>query len=198
MMVEDRNGSAQVPVAISALTPDAVRFWTREVQPDIGRSDRADRRWNWNLIYVLAAISTGGVGLSVSTQDRHGVLKPIGLYVGLDRFPWLPDAAQQSTFIWFITSAPSERLTALGIDSSPKIGTLLVDLARASSIANGSQGRIGLHAHPKGGPQLLDFYRHKCGLTALERTVKLPGAVMTWKHRLLNRPYYNDGRFFYA
>jgi hypothetical protein len=194
-----RSGD-EAKIRVALLTWQHVLWWHGNVQPIIDEDpDRVDQGWNW-LLYAPFSTLTGTV------LGRN----PVGYCVGLvrgDRFvpcalaqllgdyPALDDNDRRSTFTWFLTTAPrsamlSNEAYGLTEDRVPKrLGTITLDVAVTHSINHGGGGRMSLHADPKGGERLLQWYRDR-GMLVLARDRRLPAGP-----RRLIRP--SDGRYCY-
>lgn len=105
----------------------------------------------------------------------------------IERYPWpISGVVAQSTFTWFIASAPSESLRSRGVPDPPSLGRIMVDTALVTSKALGLEGRMWLHAAPAGGAALTQFYGRICQMDSLLVGSRLPNGKIS------------DGRHFYT
>lgn len=163
-----KNGEL-VPIHISRMTLQHVRWWHSTIQPVIDNMpDRADRNWNWILI---AASSTffgrflfrrpSGITIGINV-DRHFV--PIALMQIVGKFPYFIDRKKKSVFIWYLAVAPFQALSKINeveidVDRLPKrLGSIALDTAVVYSMNHLREGRTSLHAAEEGGDKLLQWY----------------------------------------
>ena len=190
----------EVEIRVAHLTLEHVLWWHGKVQPIIDEdAARPDRGWNW-LLYASFSTLAGTVlrrrpvGYCVGLVQGEKFV-PCALAQLLGDYPALSDHEQRSTFTWFLTTAPKSAMLSLpeyGLaeDRIPKrLGTITLDVAVTHSINHGGRGRMSLHADPKGGPPLLQWYKDR-GMKVLPRDQRLPPGP-----RRLVRP--SDGRYCY-
>lgn len=191
---------AAVPIKVVPMTADYVAFWHQSIQPFINKSTepRADRHWRWSLLYQITRLMPRYSGYCVVAQGLDGVSVPVGMLVVIGDYPWLRNRRHKSSFLWFLAAAPDSAMKALGITDPPSLGRVLVDTGIVDSYRSGHDGRIGLHAAPKGGNRLFDFYRNVCNLLNLPKFFALPLGPASIKQTLVSLPVANDGRFFYT
>jgi hypothetical protein len=175
------------------MTLEQAAYWDRFIQPEIRQfPKRADYHWRWRefwavlpLVQRLKGRSCVGWTTLVANDEREVV--PAAMSLLIEHYPHLPVGTDQtSVFTWFIAAAPEAALQKRGVRHLPSLGRILVDTALVSSLALGTQGRMGLHCARAGGTRLYDFYLNKCGLMPMKRQEKLS----------IRRA--NDGRFFYT
>jgi hypothetical protein len=106
----------------------------------------------------------------------------------IERYPWplADDPITQSTFTWFIASAPRASLLKRGVADPPCLGRIMIDAALVTSQAIGLEGQMWLHAALGGGPGLVKLYGTICQMPSLPVGAPLPGGRLS------------DGRHFYA
>jgi len=136
------------------------------------------------------------VGYTVGIVDDDAArFLPCALILLLGRDVALDDHARRSTFTWFLTTAPEAALLTipeyrLSEDTLPRrLGTITLDVAITHSLNHLARGRVSLHADPKGGQPLLEWYQTR-GMTVLPPDRKLPVGP-----RRLFAP--SDGRYCY-
>ena len=190
----------EAELCVSRLTAHHVLWWHGHVQPVIDEDPaRVDQGWNWLLYASFSAIAgtvlhRSPVGYCVGLV-QGGRFVPCALAQLLGRYPALNDNDQRGSFTWFLTTAPRSAMldiAAYGLteDHLPKrLGTITLDVAVTHSINHGGRGRMSLHADPKGGEQLLQWYRDM-GMLVLPEDRRLPPGP-----RRLVRP--SDGRYCY-
>lgn len=203
------------PIEIRRMTSGDALYWDREVLPTIKRIEierlvgirpdaqpRADAYWlaTWSMIRraygTLSHLSsmvrplksepTTPQTWTVLAPGNHGNV-PIGMLMGLARQD-LPKGAPTGphAFAWLLTTAPDEHLEANGIPSTLALGKVLLDVIIQVSLATNCEGRVILHADPRGGPGLLVFYSRS--MMQLLDPAQVPRVVLNRK---------NDGRYFH-
>jgi hypothetical protein len=200
------------------MSADDARFWERNIQPDIVRIaddeitqgkplTRSDFNWPWVSIRIGLPIAQRLAGrrcraLTVFLPDTLGNAVPAAMLFMIEEYPWLLQRARrfrsafnftkQSTFTWFLSSAPKSALRRLGVAKTPSLLRILIDAALATSVELELKGRMWLHAAPEGGDLLFDLYSKLCKLLHVrpgKRIPKLPRAFVGVP---------SDGRHFYA
>jgi len=110
----------------------------------------------------------------------------------VEAYPHLPDPIYESVFVWYATRCPDEVLRqALHVtpDRIPKrLMAITIDLAITHSYNLMLEGRLGLHAAPEGGRELLKKYE-QLGMLRLDPSKPLPSGIRS----LLG----NDGNYFF-
>jgi hypothetical protein len=177
---------------IEANIRDAVT-WHELVQPYIDADkSRLDRGWDWVKFLLLAELVEEIFGRQVAyiqivcPAPGTETLIPIAQMIVSSGYPFVAKRTERSEFVWWLTAAPETFLANHGIQP---LSTLkgLIDTAIQLSAMEGFEGRIGLHADPAGGTDLLEKYTH-VGLKRLGRF----WPVIVGKARR------NDGRYFYS
>lgn len=187
------NGSL-VKATITEMTPELAEEWHLAYQPAINATSRADRGWSWPRIrgrfyWLSEQLGQDPIAYCLGVPDNANNFSPVGMLLLAGRYPALNNHSDESVFAWFLAAAP-EDLMHNRISRRPrKVGRALIDAALTHSCIMGHDGRTGLHAHPKGGAQLMDYYQKSVGLQQLPALTPLPRV-----RRLLG----NDGRYFYA
>lgn len=177
------------------MTASLADYWHLEYQPTIDELQRPDSGWNWPSFHGWYEKLAGLLGqapfaycLGVENQSRHFV--PVGMIMLAGRYPALNNHSQSAVFAWFVSAAPEKLVSdRVGANVPRGVGQALMDIALTHSGMSGYLGRMGLHADPKGGEQLMDFYHNRVQLMNLNSSAKLPRA---------RRLFGNDGRYFYA
>jgi hypothetical protein len=191
-----------VSIRVAKMTAAHVLWWDSHVQPIVDRDpERADNGWNW-LLYVPFAEIAGrvltrkpaGYTVGICDQERDRLI-PCALVQLLGRVPALDDHYRESVFVWFLSTAPDEALTAIDEHPIPpdriprRLGTIALDVAVTHSLNERRLGRTALYADKRGGGALLQWYRRR-GMTVLPNGEQLPPGP-----RRLLKP--NDGRYCY-
>jgi hypothetical protein len=187
-----------VPISVQPLTVALIEWWQAHIQPHIARLDRADAQWDWYIIDGLCGVSGRGFGQDPrgyaitlpSLRDPAGQPLIVALLYLARRYPYLPNHRLRACYLWYLSTAPSQALTPFiaSPDDLPKlVGTAGVDVAVCEAYNAGWQGRMGTHAHRRGGLELVQFYL-RCAMTLLPQTSRLP------RGRRLGG---NDGRYLY-
>lgn len=204
----NRDHTTWVRIKIEHMTVLDAVYWDRTIQPDIFRIgwderrrgepvSRADMYWSWTGLRVLLPLAQDINGrrcraLSVFVENDRGKGVPAGMMLLIEQYPWLfaADSISQSTFAWFMSSAPAITLQRLGIGNPPSLGRVMIDAALVTSEALGMKGQMWLHAARPGGQKLMEFYEEGCKLLHLRHTglrgAPLPGGKVS------------DGRHFYS
>lgn len=184
-----------------------VVWWHRHIQPEINKlTDRADRDWDWRRIYwvtraVARVTRQKPVSFAICIVPKDDpLLLPCALVQLAGRYPALNDHAESAVYLWYMADAPKSVLaglrpedqttTQLALSDIPKmLGTVALDTAVTRSFKDGLRGRVGLHADPKGGTKLFQWYESR-GMKNLAADAKLPPGI----RRIIVA---NDGRYFY-
>lgn len=188
-----KYSNGELPIQIKEANAEVLNYWHKNVQLAFINKmvdTRADGGWNWPKIVRRNSIIANVRGQRPKCYSAGVVIKgrfiPLSLVFLAENYPALYDKSQNSSFIWFMASAPESFFTT--VMSHPKIasfGKICIDIGVTSSINNLNRGVIGLHAAPEGGSKLIDYYESKCDLKSLDKNVSIS---------LIRR---NDGRYFY-
>ncbi|MDH5546770.1 MAG: hypothetical protein OEZ43_14350 [Gammaproteobacteria bacterium] len=186
-----------VQLFVKVADRNLLESWHREVQrPYINlKRERADRGWNWPGIMTLQGSVADRLGqepvfYAVGLKRANRFI-PLGLVFLAKNYYALYDSTKKGCFIWYVTSAPDEFYNSIGIPRQqiPSIGNILVDIGITVSFNQLKNGVVGLHASPKGKPDLVDFYGRVCKLKRLSSHI--PIGFLGLSRR-------NDGRYFYS
>lgn len=212
----DTESSTWVDISIEHMTIEEAHFWDRYIQPDIRAIaaeematlkplTRADHHWKWVQIRMALPLAQSLVGrrcraLTIMLENSAGKGVPAGMLLLIEDYPWLFRTpwrlgnvfSRQSTFTWFLASAPKKTLGRLGVPKTPSLLRTLIDTALVTSISLGHSGRMWLHAAPNGGQILFDLYSRKCKLMNAPSGKRVP----KMSRRIVSIP--SDGRHFYA
>ena len=196
--------NAWVDIKVDHMRLADALYWDATIQRDIvleglrekrhgNPLPRADFYWTWAGIRLLFPLAQWLKhrrcrGLTLFARDDQGRGVPAGMMLLIERYPWpLADAAlPDSTFTWFIASAPKASLMRRGVADPPSLGRIMVDSALVTSFALGLEGQMWLHAAPGGGAGLARLYGSICHMPNLAPGTVLPGGKLS------------DGRHFYA
>lgn len=214
----DSETGSWASVKVSDMSVDDAEYWEANVQPEIRRIaqlelsegrplTRSDYRWPWHQMRRALPVAQAMVGrrcrfLTIFLQDASGNAVPAAMLALIERYPWPLQRAKrfrfrfgfvnESTFTWFLSSAPRSALRGLGITKTPSLIRVLIDTALVTSVTLELRGRMWLHAAPAGGDRLLETYLKKCKLRRVKLGTRIPK---------LPRPFtgvLSDGRHFYA
>lgn len=192
-----RKQKALTPLTFEIMMLEHARFWDEHIQPAIeALPDRPDRYWHWPTMRWLMPL------IEHSRQRRcralvalllsdAGVPIPNAMLLMAERYPSVDsDVSTKSVFVWYLTTAPTDRLEALGVRDAPALGRACIDAAIVTSQSLGQNGCIWLHADLRGEEWLLAFYEKQCRLMPFPKTAVLP----TLGRRFMG----NDGRYFFT
>lgn len=190
------------------LNKGLINFWHNNIQPYINKhKKRSDYGWNWyniewraRALQILTNQNPCGFAIVVPHEisgDKVDI--PVVMIQLVANYPHLDDNKQNSSFLWYFSNAPEEALLQikdpdtdqplLSDNRTPKLlGSLGLDTALIHSILEENAGRLGLHAAPKGGKRLFDWYLSK-EMMNLPTSKALPNGVRSVVTG-------NDGRYF--
>jgi hypothetical protein len=194
-------GGGQLPWRIFSMTKDDAKWWDEHVQKPFidAMPGRADSGWNWpwkifNLTRLAAeALSQQPVAFVAGVECASPpMFLPCVMNLLVETYADLADSRLESVFLWYLSPAPEEffrsgRGRILG--AVPKaLMAIGMDMTITHSYNVMRQGRVGLHAAPKGGKELFDWYTDPArgGMHAIPKRQRLAGG---WRR--------NDGRYFY-
>ncbi len=171
--------------------------WDSYVQPHLRGTKRLDAQWDWPWLFNQSVLIEAARGRRVSLQclnirNNVGASVPLGLMLLSEGYPSLDGSARESVFLWYLASAPSSALVAMGV-TYPKPNLVLhalIDVAIQRSYELGYDGSVGLHAAPEGGDELYCRYRDDVKMSSLGSNARL-----TLARRLKGG---NDGRYFWS
>jgi len=194
------NKAKLVDIVVARADSHDIQFWDSEMVPrNIKHSPgRADVKWKWQNILALAATQDAQGRpyefYAISTPNSEGEWIRAAMMMIICPHPHIaPNSDDGSAFVWFLAAAETKSLTdeKIKVSEPPSLGRVMIDTAIVHSLGCGYAGRIGLHAAPAGGPELLSFYADHCQLDRVPKTSRLPLMVSTALKG-------NDGRYFYA
>ena len=138
-----------------------VSVWQKEVMP-FEKSEVA-KDWNWeqNRFFLVPASKLAKQKPEFITLKKDGVPVAMMLYGKEFREQVTTGVPQPTGFIWYVQKAPKEYLEKNNITEKEfdvKIATAILDTAVTLSLNGLPGGNVLLHADPKGGDFLLDFY----------------------------------------
>lgn len=188
------NGSRVRVKVVEADIEDA-DAWDADVQANwIAGTSRIDAAWSWRTNYLRSALVEAAVArplayLQIQASAPSGEAFPLGQVILVDGFPYPEDKTKRCAFLWFLAAAPSGAVKQAGIPVCRGLLPALVDVGIQFSYICGHNGRLCLHASPKGTlgqrKELVERYE----AAGLKRHPK------GWFVGLI-RP--NDGRYFIA
>jgi hypothetical protein len=189
----DRQRS--VDLRVTRMTARDAAWWdTRIGSKHLRMTGRPDRYWPWSVFLPMChlielAHQRYCRALVSWARADNGLFVRVGMSMLIEGYPYLNATRNaDSYFVWFISSADPDVLKSdFQMSHPPALGRVLLDNAIVLSQHAGSGGRIGLHAAPAGGANLVQLYE-KCGLMLLPQDAPLPSGI---RGR-------NDGRFFHA
>lgn len=192
-------------------------WWDENVQRYIDELpfERADKGWIWPRILTTQALVAGlllqqPVAYVLEVRKKGGHFRPAVMIMLVDDYPHLPKHELPSVFVWYLSPAPRDyfleklRFAASEAPDSKVLMRAGMDVALTESYNRRLQGRVGLHAAPRGGDKLLEWYQSpppKGGMKRLPPTSALPSGVRSTigRVKLIIRGLRtrNDGRYFY-
>ncbi len=166
-----------------------ITFWQKNVMPH--EQSEVAKAWNWkiyeNTLYHLAKLAKQEPNfITISTK---GVPVAMMLYVNSLKEMVTNGTPEPTGFVWYVQKAPKTFLLENNIDEKSfdvKIATAILDTAVTMSLNGESKGKVLLHADPKGGDFLMQFYE-KEGF----KNIPLSSGDKISLHRD------NDGRYFW-
>ena len=170
------------------------RAWDDEVRPFLLQDPaRPDSDWRWRWI-AMVAFGLGALRRPRLFQISAGVSEtPIAMMALLENERWLA-GEEPATFLWYLSTSPEQApkpTTERGPVTPKLVGKAALDLAICISLDSESDGRLLLHADPKGDQTgLRCWYGTSGGMTNIGASAftKLPGAPPFGRR--------NDGRYF--
>jgi len=163
--------------------------WQRDVMP-FEKTETA-KNWNWEstLGEIGKAYSLGkvlGQKPELVAIKKNDILIAMMLYVRSYSGLITTNEMQDTTMIWYVQKAPKEYLEMQGINEKEfdiRISKAILDVSLTSSLKD--NGNVLLHADPKGGDKLLEFYKQE-GFTQVSK-----------ERARIGTSRINDGRYFY-
>lgn len=192
-----RGGKLFIDVDIYEGRLADAQTWDWHVQPHLRGTERLDAEWDWPWLFSKSVLIEAARGRRVSLQcvnvpNSEGVSVPLGLMLLSEGYPALDGTSQESVFLWYLSSAPGAALAKMGVRYAKPNLVLhaLIDTAIQRSYELGYDGRVGLHAAPRGGDDLYCRYRDDVRMSSLGGNTRL-----TLARRLKGG---NDGRYFWC
>jgi hypothetical protein len=173
-------------------------IWQQYVQVHIAQTaGRIDAGWNWPALFTRWMMSESVIGRDVSlfcleVPGETDRAVPLAIMLISEGYPSLDGSHENSVYLWYLASAPTMALLAMGfVHPRPcMIVEALLDVAIQRSYELGYDGRVGLHAAKEGGTGLFNRYRDNVRMKAL-----LSAASLTIGRKLKGG---NDGRYFWT
>ncbi|QBQ98136.1 hypothetical protein [Paraburkholderia pallida] len=150
--------------------------WLHPAGIDLG-AIRADVGWDWERIFLLAKCHNYLRPLSSAREQAHawclelsdtngGI--PIGLLTAVPAYgsPVQGDRSKMG-FVWYLADAPAEFYVTMRLDPVAGVARALVDTAIQMRLDLDDDAAVFLHADPKGGRKLIEFYGERCGMTRI-------------------------------
>lgn len=186
---------ALCPVRIVPMTLQHALYWHRHVQPlindqyvkarenvtqDTFAGVRADVGWRWPLNYALAGCfnrlrrgTERAVAWCIVAEAQEGLV-PVGMITAVPAYasPY-PDDEAKLGFVWYLSNAPTEHYSKVGLPPLLGVAYTLLDIAIQTRLDVGADGSIFLHADPAGGDKLIEFYEDKCRMTRLRHSKRI-------------------------
>ena len=186
----DENGqTVQVAVTVVPITWGHIKLWETQVQPLVDRhychhrndapsgpGIRADVGWNWQTIYYYAAVHSllykPALAMCLVVKQAGAPEFPIGMLTAVPRLPCTAfGLTRDRGFAWYLADAPTEAYRdVLKVPPVKGVATVLIDCSLQATFDASGEGTHLLHADPRGGPKLTDFYIEKCRMTQLPTT----------------------------
>lgn len=179
----------QVKVDVVPMTKALAKQWHETVQPIVNshyshhgsasKKIRADVGWRWPNYLKLVAIHNYLTGMPGNSSERgkaicvvvsKGEQKfPIGMLSLVPKFHCnVQGVERQRAFTWYLSDAPLEVYEQfLRQPAIRGVAKALIDCTIQSALDEGDDGELLLHADPKGGRKLIDFYTISCKMRRL-------------------------------
>lgn len=201
------QSGGRVAVDVVDLDLYMAKYWHKHIQPIINQNkSRTDCGWDWRKIYIGSTAlgsafrqSPDGLVIAINMAPKFAALVPVAMLQMANNYPHFMNHGERSSFVWYLTQAPVNVLRELkdpasGLryftdDNIPKnLGSLALDCSIIMSLLEENDGRLGLHAAPQGGQDLIDWYEKK-GMINVPASDPLPRGFRHWLKG-------NDGRYF--
>lgn len=173
-----------------------IRTWHRTIHdPFIERRGGIDCDWDWRRLFLGCHMSEALLGREALTfqlrvaNERDEAI-PVAQATFSYPYAWPANPQERCVFIWLVSGAPPEALTFYLVRDRPVVLPAVLDIAIQLSIANGLQGRIGLHAAVGASQEESDQLAKKYAGYGLQQRQQTDG-YFRWPVRP------DDGRFFY-
>jgi hypothetical protein len=151
--------------------------WLHPAGMDLG-AIRADVDWDWERIFLLAKCHNYLRPLSSAREQAHawclelsgtGGGVPIGLLTAVPAYgsPVQGDPSKMG-FVWYLADAPAEFYVTMRLDPVAGVARALIDTAIQMRLDLDDDAAVFLHADPKGGRKLIEFYGERCGMTRID------------------------------
>lgn len=157
---------------------------------------RPDRNWDWGRLIPVLIIFGGRLRRGRLFQMTVGSdQRPAAMVALLENERWPADHLMTASFLWFVSTAPRALLETSdgnGSGCTPRlVGRAARQIAVIVALSGAAEGRLWLHADPRGGQPLFDWYSN-LGMAIVDpQSVPiLPG------YNASLPPRTNDGRYF--
>ncbi len=199
------TGNGYCPISyreLDSADDPLITYWDKEIQPHIkkDRPNAPDADWNWRAIHnnvslvgspiPLVTLSKAPKIYALTYMTSNGEV-PAGLMALLEEERWPFDHSMNAVYCFYISSAMPKVLRKCINEEAPKaVGRTLLHYAVYRSHIRKAGGRLWLHADPKGGADLKNWYKN-CKMKVLPKSnsgkmITVPGLIRT-----------NDGRYMY-
>ncbi|KOY00318.1 hypothetical protein [Pseudomonas nunensis] len=190
LLASDASGTPfQVKVSVVPMTKALARHWHEAVQPIVdshyshdglaSQKIRADVGWRWPNNLKLVAIHNYLTQLPGNFSEK-GKAMCVVLSKGEQKFPIgmlslvpklhcnVQGVERQRAFTWYLSDAPAEVYEQLLCQPAVRgVAKALIDCTIQAALDEGGDGELLLHADPKGGRKLIDFYEAGCRMRRL-------------------------------
>ncbi len=179
-----------IDVEVVPMTLALIKRWKSSVQPIIDDAyahyhegcdplkARADVGWNWRANWLLTkahdlgckmpGIKSGPSQALCMVVDQDGEKFPIGMLTVVPSYFCNVKGWGHRAFTWYLADAPSEVYDqVLGQPRVQGVARALLDCTIQSALDHSQSGELLLHADPKGGEKLIEFYKDRCSMTRL-------------------------------
>ncbi|MNY00928.1 hypothetical protein D3C86_1334390 [compost metagenome] len=210
----DANGNLfQVKVSVVPMTKALAEQWHANVQPIVNshyshegatnRKVRADVGWRWPTYLKLVAIHNYLTRMPGNASEKGKALCVV-VSKGQQKFPIgmlsivpklhcnIQGVERQRAFTWYLSDAPSEAYEQLlGQPAVRGVAKALIDCTIQAALDEGDDGELLLHADPRGGRKLIDFYESSCKMNRLSPR---NGSITTvWRRGRTNEYFHFNG-----
>lgn len=203
----------QVKVSIVPMTKALAKQWHEKIQPLVNsnyahdgttsKKVRADVGWRWPTYLKLVAVhnyltrmpgNASEKGKAMCVVVSKGEQKfPIGMLSIVPKLHCNVEGVErQRAFTWYLSDAPSEAYEQfLNQPAVRGVAKALIDCTIQAALDEGGDGELLLHADPKGGRKLIEFYGVSCKMRRLSPTNGSITAV--WRRGRPEEYFHFDG-----
>jgi len=170
-----KSGEEQKVWVEELVNSDRIKWWHKNIQPEIANLDQPDSDWNWKKLYSRRLVFPGKEPKFYALcmkDDEQDIVLSLCYCLCIEQYP--VDLEKESLFVWYISRAPKQAIEKfVELQKIPGLtGRGSLDAALVKSLAKGHNGRVWLHADRKGGIDLLNTYI-SWGMTKIPETTSI-------------------------